>query len=208
MAVTTLARRQRAALPGGSIDRWLRPVKRLLPWAAAATLAATLALALSKGGEFSFILKRGEFTTAAERLRAERATYRGLDDRGRAFTLTADEAVQRSAALPVVELRALTAELALAGGPARLTAAAGEYDLERDRVLLAAPVRAAQGGFALDTGRATLDLKSKRLASEGPVTGRSRLGRFTAGRMTADLAGDHVVLSGGARLHIDRRARR
>ena len=198
--------RQRAALPGGPVDRWIGPLKRLVPWAAAACLGAVLAMTLAKRPEFSFVLKRDQVVTSKERLRVERATYRGADKQGRPFTVRADEAVQRSSSVPVVAMRDLDAEMRLSSGPARVRAASGDYDMEHDTLTLAGPVTAVQGGYGLNTGRATLDIAAQHLTSDGPVTGRGPLGTFSAARMEADVAGERVVLSGGARLHIARRA--
>lgn len=198
--------RQHAVLPGGPLDRWIGPIKAVLPWAAGLGIVAVLALSLSNTKEFSFVLKRDQVMTSKERLRIERATYRGTDAQGRPFTVRADQAVQRTAAIPVVDVRGIDATMNLASGPARVTAASGAYDIEHDRMTLAGPVHAVQGGYALTTGRATLDIDKQTVASDGPVTGRSRLGSFAANRMNADVAGQTVILSGGARLHIDRRA--
>jgi lipopolysaccharide export system protein LptC len=198
--------RQRAVLPGGSVDRWIGPLKAVLPWAAGLGLAAVLALSLPNSKEFSFVLKRDQVMTSKERLRIERAVYRGTDAKGRPFTVRADQAVQRTAAVAVVDVRGIDATMKLASGPARITAASGAYDIEHDRMTLAGPVHAVEGGYALTTGRATLDIDKQTVASDGPVTGRSRLGNFTANQMNADVSGQTVVLSGGARLHIDRRA--
>ncbi len=198
--------RQLAALPGGPVDRWIQPIKTLLPWAAAVCVVAVLALTLAQRPEFSFLLKREQAMTSKVRLRAERAVYRGADKQGRPFAVRADEAVQRNAADPVVEMRGLDAQMTLASGVARVTAGSGAYDIGHDLVTLAGPVNALQGGYALTTGRAVLDIAKQRVTSDGPVTGHSTLGNFSAARMTADLVGQSMVLSGGARLHIDRRA--
>ena len=40
------------------------------------------------------------------------------------------------------------------------------------------------------------------MTSQGPVTGRMRLGQFEAGHLRADLGERTVVLDGGARLKI------
>ncbi len=200
--------RQQAALPGAGIDYWIRPLKMLLPWAAGACVVVVLAMSLSTRQEFSFVLHRNLVVTSAERLRIERATYRGTDTHGRRFTVRADQAVQRTAAIPVVDVRGIDATMLMTSGPARVTAGSGAYDIEHDTMTLAGPVHAVQGGYALTTGRATLDIGKQTVRSDGPVTGRSALGSFAANRMEADVSGQSVVLSGGARLHIDRRAAR
>lgn len=197
--------RQRAVLPGGALDRWMVPLKRLLPFIAAATLIGVLVLTLSARQEFSFIVSKDKVARSSERLRVTRAVYRGADSKGRPFSVSAGEAVQRSSATPIVEMRDLLANMTLSGGRARVRATSGLYDIEHDRLTLNGPVDAVQGGYSLNTGRVVLDVPAEHVVSDGPVTGRSRLGQFTAAHLDADVVGERLVLSGGARLHIARR---
>lgn len=198
--------RQRAVFPGGALDRWIVPLKRLLPVIAGATLIGVLVLTLSARQEFSFIVSKDKVARSSERLRVTRAVYRGADTRGRPFSVSAGEAVQRSSATPIVEMRDLTADMVLTAGPARVRARSGIYDIEHDRLTLNGPVDAVQGGYSLNTGRVMLDVPTEHVVSDGPVSGRSHLGQFTAAHLEADVVGERLVLSGGARLHIARRA--
>ena len=62
-------------------------------------LAAFLVMApLTAGGDVSFVLDKNKVEVARERLRIQAARYRGEDARGRAFTIDAGSAVQRSSA--------------------------------------------------------------------------------------------------------------
>ena len=60
-----------------------------------------------------------------ERMSVDNALYRGQDDSGRPFTLTAGEAVQQSSREGIVWMRNLVASVLLSDGPARLSAAEG-----------------------------------------------------------------------------------
>ena len=85
--------RQAFAAPGGSHDRLIRFLSRALP-AAIGVLAALMILSpLSPRGEISFLLDRDKVAVISERLRVDNALYRGQDNKGRPFSLTADEAV-------------------------------------------------------------------------------------------------------------------
>ena len=65
------------------------------------------------------------------------------------------------------------------------------------------PVRVVgPDGYRLETRDVRVDLKSRQLASSGPVAGQMRLGQFQAGNLQADLGSRTVVLNGGARLKI------
>jgi lipopolysaccharide export system protein LptC len=167
-------------------------------------LAAALIFApLSMRGDVSFVLDKNKVAMAKERMRVSAATYRGEDDKGEAFTLKAGSAVQTSSRDPVVRMQDLSAEIALKEGPATLTANSGRYDMDRDIVNVDGPiVFASADGYRLQTRDVAVGLKSKKMASGGPVSGQMPIGNFSANRLTADLAAHSVTLEGGARLHI------
>jgi lipopolysaccharide export system protein LptC len=203
VAVRARTARQRWALPGGRHDRIVGVSHWLLP-VAIGVLAAFLVMApLTMGGDVSFLLDKNKVEVARERLRIQAATYRGQDGKGQAFALTAGSAVQKSSAEPIVQLRSLAARLQMAEGPATLTAPAGRYDMDSEKVTIDGPIayRAADG-YRLDTQNATVDLKTRRLESGSAVTGATRQGTFSADRMSADLETRTVTLDGHARLRL------
>ena len=78
------------AAPGGAHDFFVRFLKLVLP-ALIGVLMAYLALSpLTKSREISFILDKSKVEVAKERMRVQSAQYRGQDNLGRAFILTAD----------------------------------------------------------------------------------------------------------------------
>ncbi len=204
-ALVDRSRRQRRAAPGGSRDKVVKGLRVVLPMSIG-VLAAFLVMApLTASGDVSFVLDKNKVEVARERLRIRSARYRGQDARGRAFTLDAGSAVQRSSAEPVVELNALAARLQLPEGLATLRADQGRYDMAAEQVRIDGPVafRAADG-YRLDTSDAVADLARRRLTGTGAVTGSTPQGRFSADTMRADLASRVVRLEGHARLRIDR----
>ena len=111
--------------------------------------------------------------------------------------------MQANSSDPVVKLRDLSAGITLKEGPAMLKADAGRYDMDRDIVMIDGPLSFnTADGYKLDTRDVAVGLKTRRLASGGPVTGQMPLGSFSAGRISADLDARSVVLDGRARLHI------
>ncbi len=201
--------RQVWAAPGGSHDRivgithWLFPVL-------IGVLAAFLVMApLTMGGESSFLLDKNKVEVAKERLKIQQARYRGEDAKGQPFVLTAESAIQRSSAEPIVKLDRLAAAIRLADGPATIQANTGRYDMDAEQVHVdgAIAVRAA-GGYTLDTHDATVDLKTRELRSDGAVTGTVPQGTFSANSLRADLEARTVSLDGNARLHIKPRGTR
>ncbi|HEU4819890.1 MAG TPA: LPS export ABC transporter periplasmic protein LptC, partial [Qipengyuania sp.] len=108
--------RQHFAAPGGSHDRLVKFLAAALPMAVGVVAALMVITPLSPRGEVSFLLDRDKVEEIDERLRADRALYRGQDDKGRPFSLTAGEAVQRSSAEGLVRMRDLVARLLLPEG--------------------------------------------------------------------------------------------
>ncbi|WP_254606647.1 LPS export ABC transporter periplasmic protein LptC [Sphingomonas bacterium] len=195
--------RQRWALPGGSHDRIVTLLRIVLP-AGIGVLAAFLVMApLSGGGDVSFVLDKNKVEVAHERLRIQAARYRGQDGKGQPFTLDAGSAVQKSSTEPIVQIRTLAATLRLADGPATIRANRGRYDMGGDKVAIVGPVRVdGPHGYRLDTHDATLDLKTRRMASGGAAGGTLPNGVFSADHLDADLDGRDVRLDGHARLRI------
>jgi len=204
-----LTRRQRAALPGSGRDTMFGVLKWLLPAAALAVLAAIVILPLSKVQEFSFLLDKDKVAMAQERLRLDNAVYRGETQRGEAFVISAAGAVQRSSAVPVVELQKLTARLRMADGPATVTAPSGRYFMATDKLQIIGPVTMdSANGYSLDSRTVDIDLNTRKVVTDAPVTGTLPIGDFRAARLNADIQGRRVVLSGGVHLRIFGRAGR
>ena len=195
--------RQTWAAPGSSHDRLIATLQVALP-TGIGVLAAFLVMApLFMGGDTSFVLDKNKVAVARERMKIEAAQYRGQDAVGRAFTLDAGSAIQRSSAEPVVELNRLLAGIQLKDGPAELKADSGRYDMRSDQGKVDGPINfTAADGYRLDTRDATVDLKTRKMQSGGAVTGSTPMGNFSANRLSADLEGRTVRLEGNARLRI------
>jgi lipopolysaccharide export system protein LptC len=191
------------AVPGSQHDRLIRFAKIALP-ASVGVLIVFLALApLDRSGDVSFILDKNKVENAPERMRVDVARYTGEDNEGRRFEVVANSAVQRSSDQPIVDIRGMMAKLALAQGPVTLMANFARYNLDRQVVRVVGPIQATgPDGYLLRTSDVTVDLKQRTVTGSGGVQGRTKLGEFTAGRLTADLANRTVTLDQGARLKI------
>lgn len=193
-------RRQWAA-PGGSHDRLIRILARWLPGAVGVVAAAMLLGPLFPRGEISFLLDRNKVATTEDRLVVEQAMYRGEDNEGRPFTVTAASAVQVSAADPVVRMKGLVARILMSDGPAELAAQGGSYDYDREAVDVDGPVTfTAADGYRMTTGHVAIDLKGQRVLGQGGVNGAIPAGTFSAERLVADLNARTIALEGRARL--------
>ncbi len=201
--VDAIRRKQVWAVPGSAHDRVVRWSKVALP-AAVGILVAVLALApLGKKGDVSFILDKKKVETAHERMRVEEARYTGTDDKGQKFLIVANNAIQPSSEVPVVNIKGMFAQLDQPPAPLMIGANQGRYNLDTQRIVIDGPVRVTGGdGYQLATRDVTVDMKQRRMQSSGPVSGAMRLGQFQAGQLKADLNSHIVVLDGGARLKI------
>ena len=193
--------RQHFAAPGGSHDKLVGFLAKALPMAVGVIAALMVITPLSPRGEVSFLLDRNKVAVIDERLRVDNAMYRGADDRGRPFSLTAGEAVQRSGSEGIVRMRDLVARILLPEGPARLVAQAAAYNIENEIVSTAGPVRlTAADGYRMVARGVSINLPEKRMVGSGGVEGAIPAGTFSADRLIADLAARTVTLDGNARL--------
>ncbi len=198
------SRRQHFAAPGGSHDRIVRFLAAALPMAVGVIAALMIVTPLGPRGEISFLLDRNKVAIIKERLRVDNALYRGQDAKGRPFSLSAGEAVQRSSVEGVVRLSDLVARMLLPEGPARMTAGAGQYRLQEDVVAILGPMRLlAADGYRMFARDVSVNLRTKTMVGAGGVEGAIPAGTFRADRLTADLAARTITLSGNARLRME-----
>ncbi len=195
------SRRQRFAAPGGGHDKVVHFLARALPVGVGIMAALMVITPLSPRGEVSFLLDRNEVSVIDERLSVDNAMYRGRDDLGRPFSITAGEAVQRSSAEGLVRMQDLIAQLLLPEGPARLSANGGTYDLESEVVDVDGPIELVSvDGYRMTANGVSLDLEEREMVGEKGVKGEIPAGAFSARSMRADLAERTLTLEGNARL--------
>ena len=198
------SRRQRFAQPGGSHDKLVRFLARALPMAVGVVAALMVITPLSPRGEISFLLDRNEVALITERLRVDNALYRGQDEQGRPFSLTAGEAVQKSSVEGIVRMDDLVARLLMTEGPARVEAPGGQYDINEEVVAVNGTMRMeAADGYSMRASGVSLDLNDKTLEGAGGVEGAIPAGTFRANRLDADLDERRITLSGNARLRME-----
>jgi lipopolysaccharide export system protein LptC len=197
------------ARPGGAHDRLVRVLKIVLPIAVGLLLAYVFLSPLSKGKEGSFLLDKNKVDVAKERMKVQSAQYRGLDDKGRPFTVTADHALQPSSTDPVVQISGMAAQIELPDGQGRVVADRGRYNLDNQKVDVVGPIHVTgPQGYQLQTRDVSMDFNTKKVAGQNGVEGQMPLGHFKAGQLDADLRQRTVKLSGRARLHIEQGALR
>jgi lipopolysaccharide export system protein LptC len=196
-------RRRAFAAPGSTLDRAVRLLAVVLPALVGAVAAAMLISPLGPRGEVSFLLDRNKVATAEDRLRVDEALYRGQDNKNRPFTLSAGEAVQQSASVPIVQLSDLTARMQLSEGPAVLSAPGGSYNIDKRLVDVDGTVTfAAADGYRVAARGVSIDLPGRRQVGSGGVEGAVPAGTFSANSIDADLDTRTLALVGNARLRM------
>jgi len=198
-----LAVKRHWAEPGSRHDLFVRATKFVLPILIIGLVVILAIAPFDKRGDVSFILDKNKVDAAQERMRVEAARYTGTDDKGQKFSIDADRAIQPTSDRPIVDIEGMRARLDLERGPLSIVALKGRYNLDQQKVAIDGPVRVAgPDGYRLETRDVGINLKERRLASRGPVSGDMRLGHFEAGGMTANLGTREVVLTDGVRLNI------
>lgn len=195
--------RRHFAQPGGSHDRLVRVLAMVLPGAVGMIAAVMILAPLSPRGEISFLLDRNRVAVTKNRLQVSEAVYKGVDDQGRAFSVSADNAVQASAAEPIVRMDRLSAQIQMADGPARIEAVDGTYDYSRQQVNVAGAVNfTGADNYHMTTRGVSVDLRTRQVAGTGGVEGAIPAGTFRADRIFADLQERTITLDGNARLRM------
>ncbi len=198
--------RQRWAMPGGRHDRLIRSLRVILPSVIGVLLAVLVFSPFSATQELSFVLNKNEVDQSRERMRLVEALYRGEDSNGRPFSLRAGSAVQKTSATPILDMTSLSGRILLNDGPASIIAQRGSYDLGKETMRVNGPLAVESPGYDIVASNVELSLKDKSMRSFGPVSGRTKVGTFNAGRLSADLDTRVVRLDGGVHLRIDQNA--
>ena len=197
------SQRQHFAAPGGSPDRLVSFLGKVLPMGVGVLAAFMVITPLSPRGEISFLLDRNKVSVIEERLRVDNAMYRGSDNQGRPFSLRAGEAVQQSSREGIVRMDDLLATVVLNEGPARIDAKSGAYDIEGEVVSIDGDVRmTAADGYRMRVSGVAVDLENKRMVGSDGVEGEIPAGSFSANRLEIDMGARTLVLDGAARLRM------
>lgn len=187
-------------------DRYVRFMRLVLPALAALIGGVGILWPLFEVEESSFMLNKDSMPGAGREVRAVGATFKGTDNAGRQFTVSAEEALQDSPDAPLVALTGIAAELALSDGrSATFQAASGVYDTATETVTVPGPiVLETMDGYHLEGRSATVDLQALTLVSDQPVSGSGPLGALAANGFSIDLESGKAVFDGAVKMRTTR----
>lgn len=196
-------RRRTFAAPGGFHDRLIAFLLKAFPAAIGLVVAVMVLSPLSPRGEIGFLLDRNKVAITGERIKVDKAMYRGQDGKGRLFRVEAGSAVQASPENPIVVLDDLRAFLQLQDGPGEIWAPQGTYNYRSEQILVDGPVNfKAADGFRMVTENVEIGLKTRLAVGTGGISGAVPTGTFRAQSIAVDLEKRTVTLEGNAHLRM------
>lgn len=179
-------------------------LKRLLPLAALLLLAAIALWPQWQGAEDArrLTFRRAATDILSEPLRMRDARFRGIDERGRPYTVTAELASQAGKSDDTIDLVQPKADITLQDGAWVLVQAAhgvyrrqpSELDLDGGVVLN------HDAGYEIRTERASIDLRDQKAEGDRPVSGQGPFGTIEGSGFQAEQGGKVPIITGPATL--------
>ncbi len=189
-------------------DRWVRMMRVLATVTALVTGALVFLLPLLHKQPLTIHVAREKLERHRGAIVVMAPRYRGVDDRGRPFLISAARALQATVDAPDVVLEDLNLSLVMADGrTVSLRAPHARYFPEQDHVVLTRLEGRSSDGYVFRSADGTLAIKERRLSLAGPVTGAGPLGRFTARGAVYNAESRRLVLQGPVMLTITPRTK-
>ena len=206
------ARRRATAREAERYSRFVTIMKRALPLAAAALVAAVLVYALQprqeRSGRVAMTFQRLGIVNDDLAMLKPRLT--GADDQGDPFVVTADEAVQDKNDSKRATLRNVQGDVTLKDGTwISALAPRGTLDAKSRRLTLRGPIAVySDNGYELHTASANIDMRKAVILGNDTVNGQGPFGIFRADRFRLDRHSRQVFLYGNVRMNIDAHGKR
>jgi lipopolysaccharide export system protein LptC len=187
--------------------RFVTIMKRALPLAAVALLAAVLVYALQPRQE-----NRQKVAMTFERLgivnddlAMMKPRLTGADDEGDPYVVTAEEAIQDKQDSRRATLKAVEGDVTLKDGTWITTLApAGVLDARSRHLALGGAVSLySDSGYEIHTTSANVDMRTAIIAGNHAVSGQGPMGTFRADRFRIDRHARMVFLYGNVHMTID-----
>lgn len=190
-------------------SRFVAIMKRALPLAAVALLAAVLVYALQPRQEKSqrVAMSFQRLGIVNDDLAMMQPRLIGMDDQGDPYTVTADEAIQDRTDAKRATLRHVQADMTLKGGNwIDMLAPGGVLDARHRHLALRGGISVfSDSGYELHTTAAEVDMRSAIITGDHPVAGQGPFGTFRADRFRIDRRARLAFLHGNVHMTIDHR---
>ncbi len=185
-------------------DDFVALMRVALPLLAVVMALVILLSPVFRHEELSFLINREKLDIGGDAVEVVRPRYRGVDDEGRPFVLSAERARQEHPDAPEVRLENLTLDFAMKDGrTASLNAPSARWRSGEDLVLLEEGLEGrTSDGYVLHAANGEVDLVARRLVLRGGVTGSGPLGRFEAGSGRFEMEERRLLLFGPVRFRI------
>ncbi len=195
------------ALSTQSIGGWRDQLRSnliwILPIASLLLLGLMLVWPFMSGRQASFILSKQGIEANNDVLRMKRPQYRGRDNKGRPFVISAAHATQKDNKNPLVELVDLDATINVTEGQAQVRADRGIFDIKREQLRIAGKISVERAdGYIFNTRDALLDLPSRVATGKNGVTGQTPVGSFYAKSFRVNVETGLVTFEGGVKMRI------
>ena len=201
------ARRRATAREAARYSRFVTIMKRALPLAAAALVAAVLIYALQprpeRNGHVAMTFQR--LGIVNDDLAMLKPRLSGTDNEGDPYLVTAEEAIQDKADSKRATLKKVQGDVTLKDGTWISTIAPrGVLDAKNRRLVLQGPISVySDSGYELHTASADVDMRDAMIVGNDAVSGQGPYGIFRADRFKIDRRSRQVFLYGNVRMTID-----
>lgn len=177
-------------------SRFVVIMKRALPMAAAALVAAVVAYALQPRVQDSrrVAMSFERLGIVNNDLSMTKPKLTGVDSDGDPFVVTADQAIQDSRNAKRAQLRGVEADVTLKNGKwLNVTASRGELDADAQRLGLRGVIDLySDTGYELHTSAADVDMRNGIIVGDRPATGQGPSGTFRADRFAIKSVGGNM----------------
>lgn len=183
-------------------SRRVRILRKAIPAFCVAAVAGPVAWGvISPFARVGLDVTVGPISMAGTKVTMESPKLSGFKKDGKAYEVTAEQAIQDIKTPTIVELNKLTSRMEQdAKKYARLTADWGRFDQSSDRLDLKGNVRVrTDNGYEADLLSARINMKSGDVVSVEPVVVRSLSATITADRAEVRDNGKHAVFEGRVR---------
>lgn len=201
------ARRRATHREAQRYSRFVTIMKRALPLAAAALVAAVLVYALQpqreRNGRVAMSFQRLGMVNDDLAMLKPRLT--GTDDQGDPYLVTADEAVQDKGDAKRATLRNMQGDVTMKDGTwVSILAPHGLLDAKNHRLALNGTIAVySDSGYEMHTTSADIDMHAASVVGNHPVHGQGPYGVFRADRFRLDRRSRQVFLYGNVHMSIN-----